>query len=69
MPTLKEREAGKYIRGAWAAFAKDPASGLKRYKEGWPEYEPGKKTLIRLAYGENAEVDLVDPALYDSACS
>jgi carboxylesterase type B len=65
----KEREVGKYIRGAWAAFAKDTIRGSSRYKGGWPVYELDRKTLIRLAYGEKAEVDLVDPALYDSICS
>jgi hypothetical protein len=40
------------MRGAWAAFAKDPIKGLPSY-DGWPNYNPNGTTLIRLAYGSN----------------
>ncbi|KAE9364161.1 alpha/beta-hydrolase, partial [Stipitochalara longipes BDJ] len=48
--TSAEVAIGKYIRGAWAAFAKNSTGGLLTYEEGWPMYQPGGETLIRLAY-------------------
>jgi carboxylesterase type B len=48
-PTEDEYQWGKYIRGAWSTFAKDPERGLNRI--GWPIWDPEKRTLIRLAYG------------------
>ncbi|KAI0125069.1 carboxylesterase [Xylariales sp. AK1849] len=48
--TERETEIGKYMRGAWAAFAKDPVRGLHSY-DGWTNYRRNGTTLIRLAYG------------------
>lgn len=36
MNTAEEDAAGKYMMGAWAAFARDPVQGLTKY--GWPSY-------------------------------
>lgn len=33
--TVKELAVIAYVRGAWAAFAKDPVNGLKNYQGGW----------------------------------
>ncbi|KAG0649049.1 Cholinesterase [Hyphodiscus hymeniophilus] len=44
-PTTEEISIGNYMRGAWAAFAKDPAKGLTTYGEGWPMYDAGAETL------------------------
>lgn len=62
------------MRGAWAAFAKDPIQGLHNY-DGWANYKHGGKTLIRLAYGNdflnnNTRAQfLLGPSLaYDSHC-
>ncbi|KAB8338713.1 hypothetical protein FH972_021658 [Carpinus fangiana] len=41
-----ERQYGSYLRGAWAAFAACPESGLSSY--GWPEYDPEEQTVILL---------------------
>jgi cholinesterase len=65
-PSKKAIAVGNYMRGAWAAFAKDPKRGLKRY--GWPEYDPTGKTLIRLAYNNSVGKHLSEPELYDSMC-
>ena len=62
-PTDAEIQWGKYIRGAWAAFAKDPQRGLE--KLGWPRWEPEKPTLIRLGYGNCTGPNEASPRLYD----
>jgi hypothetical protein len=66
--TDREKRVGDYIRGAWAAFAKDPEKGLSCYEGGWPVYESGKETLIRLAFNDKVGPNLGDPAVYDSVC-
>ncbi len=38
--TPEEVSIGNYMRGAWAAFAKDPVNGLSEY--GWPTYDVTK---------------------------
>jgi hypothetical protein len=62
------------MRGAWAAFAKDPIHGLHSY-DGWLSYRPNGTTLIRLAYGNerrnnNTRVGFIlGPSLaYDANC-
>ncbi|KAF7874913.1 hypothetical protein EAF04_002087 [Stromatinia cepivora] len=64
--TTEQIAIGKYMRGAWAAFAKDPENGLTNY--GWPKYEPGKDTLIRLAYNNQTGINIANPSLYDADC-
>ncbi|KAI1842347.1 hypothetical protein JX266_011515 [Neoarthrinium moseri] len=49
--TARENQMGAYIRGAWAAFAKDPIRGLSSY-DSWSNYRPDGTTLVRLAYGK-----------------
>lgn len=66
--TSTEVAIGKYIRGAWAAFAKNPKAGLSTYEGGWPEYQPGAETLIRLAYNNLTGTNTVIPATYDASC-
>jgi cholinesterase len=67
--TNEEAAIGKYLRGAWAAFAKDPKEGLKGYGGGWPLYEPGKETLVRLGYQNKTGTNLGDINLYDGQCN
>nr|XP_023907898.1 cholinesterase-like [Quercus suber] len=53
--TARERQLGAYMRGAWAAFAHCPATGLTNSLN-WPEYSPnanGTKGLVLLGK-ENA---------------
>ena len=33
--TIEELEVMAFMRGAWASFAKNPASGLTSYGSGW----------------------------------
>lgn len=67
--TPEEIAIGKYLRGAWAAFAKDPVSGLKSYGGGWPEYVPGKETLIRLAFENKTGINVASNTQYDATCN
>jgi carboxylesterase type B len=66
--TSAEVAIGKYIRGAWAAFAKNSTAGLITYEDGWPAYQPGAETLIRLAYNNLTGTNSVLPATYDAGC-
>lgn len=56
----------KYIQGAWAAFARNPSSGLTEY--GWPAYAKTGRTLVELAVDNNPAPRFVDPATYDAVC-
>lgn len=67
-PTTAEISIANYIRGAWAAFAKDPAKGLTSYGGGWPTYDPSKNTLIRLAFNNVTGTNLASPYTYDGYC-
>ncbi|KAJ9157899.1 Carboxylic ester hydrolase [Pleurostoma richardsiae] len=44
--TEAEGRLAEYMRGAWAAFARDPERGLVEY--GWPVYDPAERTLVQL---------------------
>ncbi|KAH7124980.1 carboxylesterase [Dactylonectria estremocensis] len=69
MPSTSEQVAiGDYLRGAWAAFAKDPAHGLLAYEDGWPKYEPTEETLVRLAFENQTGTNLALGNLYDGPC-
>ncbi|KAG9663134.1 cholinesterase, partial [Aureobasidium melanogenum] len=61
-----EDVVSRYMMKAWATFARDPMRGLEEM--GWPKYEPGKKTLGRLAYDNMTRPSFVDPAVYDAKC-
>ncbi|CZS94958.1 related to acetylcholinesterase precursor [Rhynchosporium agropyri] len=66
--TEAEIAIGAYLRGAWAAFAKDPKAGLTSYEGGWPMYKPGEETLVRLAYNNMTGTNLARGTMYDGAC-
>ncbi|BCS26843.1 uncharacterized protein APUU_51554A [Aspergillus puulaauensis] len=67
--TPEQISTGKYVRGAWAAFAKDPKEGLKGYEDGWPLYNPTEDTLVRLAYNNQTGANLARPYQYDKGCN
>ena len=67
--TQAEVEIGSYMRGAWAAFAKDPVNGLRSGGYAWPEYEPAQETLVRLAFGNMTGDHLAMGEMYDAACN
>jgi len=64
--TWQERAVGAYMRGAWAAFARCPQSGLVGY--GWPLYERGRPTEVLIGMGNDTTVSFADPAVYDTTC-
>jgi cholinesterase len=67
--TPAELDLMKYIRGAWASFAKDPINGLKGGNYSWPTYQPGGQNLVRLGYNDTTGSNLALGQLYDSACT
>jgi len=69
MPTTPEIfTIGKYMRGAWAAFAKDPVNGLTKYEDGWPKYNPIDRTLIRIGFNNTIGSNLGIGNQYDADC-
>ncbi|OAP54757.1 hypothetical protein AYL99_11205 [Fonsecaea erecta] len=58
----------RYMRHAWATFARDPMNGL-REQLGWPLYNNSGSTLVRLGYGNETKASFVNPAEYDAPCS
>ena len=66
--TTEEAAIGSYLRGAWAAFAKDPMNGLDSYGGGWPRYSTNGTSLIRLAYNNQTGTNAAIGSEYDSTC-
>ncbi|KAL2132975.1 hypothetical protein VTI74DRAFT_3045 [Chaetomium olivicolor] len=68
--TREEEEIGRWMRGAWAAFAKDTKKGLLKYggRGGWPRYVEGEKTLARIGWGNRTGTNLVAGNAYDQGC-
>lgn len=74
--TPAEAAMGKYMRAAWAAFAKDPVNGLAGEKFEWPalpvEEEDGsceeEAQLVVLGLGNATEAVFQPSSTWDSAC-
>lgn len=66
--TMAENLIGSYLRGAWAAFAKNPANALPAYGTGWPGYSPNNVSLARLAYQSMSGANLIMGDNFDGAC-
>lgn len=62
-----EIATGKYMQGAWVAFAKDPVNGLSDY--GWPTYMADEDGLVELALEGQVEAAFVRGDTYDETCS
>jgi carboxylesterase type B len=103
--TGEQERLGRYMRGAWGAFVREPERGLGAYggvdrdgesgvRElrsegngqrvmkvedgdeivngeggGWPVYEEGRKTLVRLGWKNRVGANLGWPGTYDDYCS
>ncbi|OBT67123.1 hypothetical protein VE03_04435 [Pseudogymnoascus sp. 23342-1-I1] len=61
-----EIKLAKYARGALAAFAKNPKTGLKTY--GWPLYNPKTRSLVQLGKDNKVGTFAVTPAAFDKGC-
>ncbi|KAK3112833.1 hypothetical protein LTR53_010464 [Teratosphaeriaceae sp. CCFEE 6253] len=65
--TADEDKMIALMQGAWAAFAKNPKTGLTAY--GWPVFNPSTNSLIRLAYNNAGTADFVSPGLYNQCAN
>ncbi|GAB7354517.1 hypothetical protein MBLNU459_g4983t2 [Dothideomycetes sp. NU459] len=65
--SANELRTQKYMMHAWATFAENPVSGLK--KLGWPKYERNGKTLVQLALNESAAPVFGSPGAFDAPCA
>lgn len=65
--TAEEASIGKYMRGAWASFAKHPSGGLST-SPGWAPYRPKDQTLLRLAFNNITGPNYGWSADYDYRC-
>ncbi|KAI0905634.1 alpha/beta-hydrolase [Ustulina deusta] len=65
-PSPYEAKLTGIMQQAWAAFAADPARGLRRL--GWPHYQAGGDSLVRLGVHTTPVVDVVSSGMYDNAC-
>lgn len=81
--TAEEIALGKYMRGAWATFAKDTQKGLSTYQGenceglaendlplncGWPIYSAQKEVVIRLGWENKVDIVVDEAELWDSTC-
>ena len=64
--TEAEKKTSEYYQGAWAAFAREPVTGLKEY--GWPTYDAEEKTLIELGRNGSVEAVFADGDAYAWQC-
>ncbi|KAF6820306.1 carboxylesterase [Colletotrichum plurivorum] len=69
--TPQEVAIGKYLRNAWAAFAKDTESGLVDYDchGSWPEYKTDGNTLNRISFENLTDTNLAPADSYDGLCA
>ncbi|OLN87334.1 Cholinesterase 2 [Colletotrichum chlorophyti] len=69
--TAQQVAVGKYFRHAWAAFAKDPKSGLVDFDcyGAWPKYQAGGNTLNRIAFQNETGANLGPSDGYDGLCA
>ncbi|KAF2638735.1 alpha/beta-hydrolase [Massarina eburnea CBS 473.64] len=61
--TDAERVVSAYMQSAFAAFARDPESGLD-----WPKYDPAGETLVELALDNSTEVQFAKGDSFDGLC-
>lgn len=70
--TPAEAAMGKYMRAAWAAFAKDPVAGLAGDEFGWPVLpasgDDDDAQLVVLGLGNATQAVFQPSSVYDSAC-
>lgn len=57
----------KVVQGGWAAFARDPVSGLTQY--GWPQYNLTGNTLIELGYNNQSVPNYANTTMFNGPCN
>lgn len=69
--TLREKAVGKYLRSAWAAFAKNPTSGLAELQchGAWPNYKFDGETLNQISFDNQTGTNLARGDAYDGYCA
>ncbi|WYZ36719.1 hypothetical protein EsH8_II_000225 [Colletotrichum jinshuiense] len=69
--TLREKAVGKYLRSAWAAFAKNPTSGLAELQchGAWPNYKFDGETLNQISFDNKTGTNLARGDAYDGYCA
>lgn len=67
--TAEERAVGAFLRGMWAAFAKDPENGLDGYMGGVPRYAAGENSLVRLGLNNTVGLNLAQGGSFDADCA
>lgn len=68
--TQAQKDVSRWMQGAWASFARDPANGLTQL--GWPRYDnnPFGNRLAIIASGNRPNVTYGRSTLFDQAgCS
>ncbi|CCF42760.1 carboxylesterase [Colletotrichum higginsianum] len=69
--TPQQTAVGRYLRGAWATFARNPTSGLSDYDcpGTWATYQADNATLNRISFANQAATDIALSNVYDRDCS
>ncbi|KAH9845379.1 acetylcholinesterase precursor [Teratosphaeria destructans] len=62
--TAQERAMGKYLRGAFAAFAADPVAGLTKY--GWKRYDNASETVVQLGFDDPSSANFCPGPTYNT---
>ncbi|KAK2059768.1 carboxylesterase [Colletotrichum caudatum] len=68
--TRQQVEVGRYFRGAWAAFAKNPTSGLLQFNgnQTWPNYQTDGSNVNRIGFQDQTATNLAYGATFDMSC-
>jgi len=66
-PVAEQQKVSALMNSAWAAFARDPESGL--LKLGWPLYNEKENTLILLAENNGPGATFVPGGKFDGQCN
>ena len=68
LPTVNDqRSLTQVMQRAWAEFSNDPWKGLT--KMGWPEFDPGRDSLVVLGKENSPKPVFVKPSEFAAPCS
>ncbi|KAF8448635.1 Alpha/Beta hydrolase protein [Kalaharituber pfeilii] len=66
--TERDQVFMKYFQSVWTRFAAAPSTGLSSSPFNLPQYNPRKKTLIRLDYEMEVKASTTEPRYYEGVC-